>query len=122
MGIDFTDSTQTVDAVGARHANIGYDGIGLFFAQEANASFDRIGGMDLIIGLQEHAQAFARSHFVINDENLWQIRINGHRYVAAIRAKAMPFSQRNLFLPNSRSRSTAHNKLLCRERCKHCEQ
>jgi hypothetical protein len=46
--------------------------------------------MHLIIWFQEHAQAFARPHFVINNKNLGQFGRGGHNASAAIEARGMP--------------------------------
>ena len=38
----------------------------LLFFKELDTRFDTIGGVHLIVGFQEHPQAFARAHFIID--------------------------------------------------------
>src|SRR5260370_32856599 len=88
--VDLTDLTQTVDSAHSRHPNVHDDGVGLFFFEEFEAGLDAIGGVDLIIWFQEHAQAFVRPHFVINNKDLGQFGRGGHKSAAAKKSKGMP--------------------------------
>ena len=88
MRIDFANLTQTLNAAYSRHPNIHDDGIGLFLFEEFEAGLDAIGSVHLIIWFQKHAQAFARPHFVINDENLRLVGSNGGSGGGEIMSKA----------------------------------
>ena len=68
--IDLANLAQAINAAGAGHPNVADDGVRLLLAQDTQAGLDIFGGVDLIVGLKEHPQAFARTHFVIDDENL----------------------------------------------------
>jgi hypothetical protein len=76
--IDLADAPQTINAARAGHADISDDGIRMFFLEKLDAGLDTIGGVDLIVRLQEHPQAFARTHFVIDDQDLREIGGNRH--------------------------------------------
>ena len=78
MRIDLADPPQAIDAVRARHADVADDRVGPFLAQQANAGFDGIRGVHLVVRLQEHAQTFARANFIIDDEHLRQVAGYGH--------------------------------------------
>ena len=78
MWIDLANQAQAFDARHSRHPDIHDDGVGLFFGQELQTLFDRVGGMHLIARLQEHAQTFARSHFVVDDEDLREFGVGNH--------------------------------------------
>ena len=93
--IDFADLAQAIDAAGAGHANVADDRVRLFFAQDAEPGLDAIGGVNLIVRLQEHPQAFARAHFVIDDEDLREFGGNRH-YDGGSKAKGVPLRHFNL--------------------------
>ena len=64
---------QTFDAGHARHPNIHDDGVRPLLDQKLQTLLHRIGRVDLITRLQEHPQALARAHLVVDDEDLWEI-------------------------------------------------
>ena len=78
MRIDFADPPQAVDAARPGHANVGNHGIGMFFLQDLDAGVHTVGGVDLVIGLEKHAQTFARNHLVIDHEDLGKVGGNSH--------------------------------------------
>ena len=78
MRIDLANLAQPFDACHSRHANVHDDGVGSFFLQKLDSGFDVVGRAYLIVGFQEHPQAFARAHFVIDDKNLRLIDSDGH--------------------------------------------
>ena len=43
-----------------------------------SAGFDIVRGVNLVIGLQEHPQTFARTHFVIDDQDLREFGGDDH--------------------------------------------
>ncbi len=78
MRIDLPNFAQTFDAAGPGHADIADHGVRLFFTQDAKAGFHIVGRVDPVIGLQEHPQTFARTHFVIDDQDLGEFGGDGH--------------------------------------------
>ncbi len=77
--IDLANETETIDAVGSGHADIGDDRIGMLLAKKTQSIFHRVGQMYLIVWLQEHAETFARPHLIIDNEDLRKFRAGGHR-------------------------------------------
>src|SRR5205823_13103443 len=69
----FADPPQTIDAARARHPDVGDHGVGLFFLQQLDPVVDAVRGINLIVRFEKHAQAFARTHLVIDDEDLGKI-------------------------------------------------
>ena len=94
MWINFTDSSQTFDAGGTRHADVHHDGIGLFLLQEFNAGIDAIGRMHILIWLEQHAQALARTHFVVDNQDLRSLRRDGHNRPSRLEARRVPHAAR----------------------------
>ena len=79
--IDLANPPQTLNAGRAGHANVHHDGVGMFLAQKPNAGLDAVSRVHGVIRLEQHAQTFARTHLVIDDENLRAFRGDGHRSV-----------------------------------------
>src|SRR5262249_53243510 len=94
MRIDFADLTKAFDPADSRHPNVHYDGVGLFFFEKLEAGFDAIRRMHLIIGFQKHPQTFARSHLVINNEDLGEFGRGRHSASAPSEARGMPRKRR----------------------------
>ena len=93
--IDFPDFAQAIDAARPGHADVADDRVRLLFAQNAQTGLDVIGCVNLIIGLQEHPQAFARPHFVVDDKNLGEFG-SDHHYDGRGKAKGVPLRHSNL--------------------------
>src|SRR5438874_5152400 len=92
MGIDFADFAQAINPVHSRHANIHHDRIGALFLQELQAGLDVFRSVDLIARLEQHAQAFAWSDFIIDNQDLGGIRRCRDVHYERIRARAVPCS------------------------------
>ena len=78
MRIDLANAPQAIDAVGAGHADVAHDRVGFFLLQKAQSGLHSICRVDLIVRLQEHAQALARSHLVVDYEDVREFRCYGH--------------------------------------------
>ena len=90
MRIDLTDLTKTFDSTDSGHPYVHDDGVGLLFFEKFDAGLDAVGGVHLIIWFQQHAQAFARPHFVINNQDLGEFGRGGHGASALREARGMP--------------------------------
>ena len=112
--IDFADPAQTIDAISARHANVGDHRVGMFFLQQPNAGLDGVRRVHLIVRLQEHAQTLARTDLVVDDEDFRLIGTERHYHARdPARAKVMPPTH---FEPNSCFR------IACARKCSKCRQ
>ena len=90
MWIDLADLAQPLDPIDAGHANVHDDGIGLFFLEQLEAGLDAIGGVHLVIGFQEHAQTFARTDLVVDDEDLGCFGSDDHNKPSRVAARRVP--------------------------------
>src|SRR5262249_49794850 len=95
MRIDLADLTQPFNAADSGHPNVHDNGVGMFFFEEFEASLNAIGGVDPIIWFQEHAQAFTRPHFIVDNEDLGKFRRGDHGASAARESRRMPRTRRS---------------------------
>ncbi len=96
MRINLANLAQTLDPAYSRHPNVHDNRVRLFLFEEFDPGLDTISRVHLIIRFQEHAQAFARPHFIINNKDLGQLGRGGHNASAAVEARGMPRTgQRN---------------------------
>src|ERR1700736_3774880 len=90
MRVDLANLTKSLNSTHSRHPNIHDDSVGLLFFEQFNAGFNAICGVHLIVRFQEHAQALARTDFVIDNENLGAFGTGGHSSSAASEAGGLP--------------------------------
>src|SRR5260370_6007312 len=90
MGVALANLSQTFNAAHPRHPNVHDNCVGLFLSKQFEPGLNAVGRAHLIIWFQEHAQAFARPHFIVNNKDLGEFGRGGHSASAAIEARGMP--------------------------------
>src|SRR5207247_7745746 len=53
--VNFTDLAQSFDPSHARHPDVHYDGVGLFFLYQLEARFNVIGSVHVVVRLEQHS-------------------------------------------------------------------